>query len=311
MRVLVAGASGVLGRPTVRGLREAGHDVVGLVRSKAGAKIVAGLGAEPVLGDVLEASAIAKAMEGVEAVANLVGALPVGASPNKQAWNAVDRAWRDGTSNLVEAAKVADVQVFVHASLAMLYGDHGDAWVTEKSELHSPDLVAAAADAEDAVLQAIDDDLPGVVLRLGTIYSGDAWHSQFLISQARQQQLAVIGDGSAFWSLLHAEDAALAIARAIDDAEAGAVYNVADNQPMRMADLFDLLASLVGAPKPKRVPMLLARAVVGGDALTMLTTSARLSNRAIKQDLELEPRYPSPEAGLTAVLSQPVPEPVP
>jgi len=311
MRVLVAGASGVLGRPTVRELRAAGHDVVGLVRSDASARVVAGLGAEPVRADVLDARAVAKAMDGAEAVANLVGALPVGVSPDRDAWSAVDRAWRDGTRHLVAAAKAAEVQVFLHASLAMLYGDHGDAWVTEQTPLDSPALVRAAADAERTVLLAVNAGLPGVVLRLGTVYYSDAWHSQFLIAQARQHQLAVIGDGNAYWSLLHADDAATAIVRAIDDAEAGAVYNVADDQPMRMSELFDLLASLVGAPRPRRVPRLLARALVGGDAMTLLTTSARLTSRAIRQDLELELRYPSPEAGFRAVLSQPVPEPLP
>src|SRR5437763_12842868 len=156
MRVLVAGASGVLGRPTVRKLQKAGHDVVGLVRSNASAKIVADLGAEPVRADVLDAGAVAKALDGVEAVANLVGALPVGVSPDQDAWSAVDRAWRDGTRNLVAAAQAADVQVFVHASLAMLYGDHGDTWVTEQTRLNSPAMVKAAAEAERTVLQAVD-----------------------------------------------------------------------------------------------------------------------------------------------------------
>src|SRR6266536_2410177 len=167
MRVLVAGASGVLGRPTVRCLRAAGHDVVGLVRRDASARVVAGLGAEPVRADVLDARAVAKAMDGAEAVANLVGALPVGVSPDRDAWSAVDRAWRDGTRHLVAAAKAAEVQVFLHASLAMLYGDHGDAWVTEQTPLDSPALVRAAADAERTVLLAVNAGLPGVVLRLG------------------------------------------------------------------------------------------------------------------------------------------------
>jgi nucleoside-diphosphate-sugar epimerase len=311
MRILVAGASGVLGQPTVRELRQAGHDVVGLVRSDAGATLVANLGAEPIRADVLDGAAVTKAVAGVEAVANLIGVLPVGVSPDRNAWSAVDRAWRDGTQNLTAAASAADVKVFVHASLAMLYGDHGDAWVTEQTKLDSPDLVKAAADAERTVLQAVEAGLPGVVLRLGTIYSTEAWHSQLLISQARQHQLAVIGDGDAYWSLLHADDAARAIVRAIDDAEGGSIYNVADDRPLQMAELFDLIARLVGAPRPPRVPRLLARALVGADALTLLTTSARLSSQAIKQDLELDLAYPTPEDGFKAVLSLPVPEPPP
>src|SRR5690349_8196520 len=168
MRILVAGASGVLGQPTVRELRRAGHDVVGLVGSDAGATRVANLGAEPIRADVLDGAAVTKAVAGVEAVANLVGVLPVGVSPDRNAWSAVDRAWRDGTRNLTAAASTADVRVFVHASLGMLYGDHGDAWVTEQTKLDSPNLVKAAADAERTVLQAVEAGLPGVVLRLGT-----------------------------------------------------------------------------------------------------------------------------------------------
>src|SRR5207237_879936 len=95
----------------------------------------------------------------------------------------------------------------------------------------------------------------------------------------------------------------------IDDAESGAIYNIADDRPLRMADLFELIARLVGAPRPRRVPRLLARALVGADALTLLTTSARLSSEAIKQDLDLELGYPTPEDGFKAVLSRPVPEP--
>jgi nucleoside-diphosphate-sugar epimerase len=309
MKVLVAGASGVLGQPTVRALRQAGHDVVGLVRSKASAQIVADLGAVPVEADVLDAGAVARAVAGVDAVANLIGALPTGASPDRAAWATIDRVWRDGTANLVAAAMAANVQILVHASLALLYGDHGDAWVTDESSLDTPTLARAAADAEQIVLRAVEAGLPGVILRLGTLYSPDAWHSQFLIAQARRNMLAVVGDGNAYWSLLHAEDAAHAIVRAIEDAEAGAVYNVADSKPMRMADLFDMIAGLVGAPRPRRVPRLVARALIGADALTLLTTSTRLSSRAIEQDLELEPRFPTPEAGFAALLSGPIPEP--
>ena len=111
------------------------------------------------------------------------------------------------------------------------------------------------------------------------------------------------------FSTIHAEDAGRAVARSVDDAEGGAVYNVADDRPMPMGDLVGLIARLTGAPEPSRIPALLARAVVGNDVVTLLTTSVRLSNRAIKQDLELTFRYPTPEEGLRAVLGEPVPDP--
>src|SRR3954451_6543126 len=162
MRVLVAGASGVLGQPTVRQLREAGHEVVGLVRSREGGSVVKGLGGAPIEADVLETDAVRRGMDGVEAVVNLTGTLPTGASVDRTVWAASDKVWREGTGNLVAAAEAAGVQVFVQASLSLLYGEHGDDWVTEETPLASPKLARAALDAERAVEAATERALPGV-----------------------------------------------------------------------------------------------------------------------------------------------------
>jgi nucleoside-diphosphate-sugar epimerase len=309
MRVLVAGASGVLGQPAVRQLLEAGHEVVGLARDGRAEKIVRGLGAESVRGDLLDQSAVSAAARGAEAIVNLSGSLPVGTGGGKDGWELLESVWRDGTRNLLRAGQDQNVQVFLQASLGLLYGDQDDAWVTEETPLAGKSLIGAARDADRAVEKAGQEGLPVVTLRLGTVYSPDAWHTRLLAQQARQRSLAIVGDGKAYWSLIHAEDAAQAVALAVDDAEAGAVYNVADDRPTRMSDLLGLLAELSGAPAPSRVPALIARAVLGADVVALLTTSVRLSNRAIKQDLELALRYPTCEEGLRAVLSQPVPDP--
>jgi nucleoside-diphosphate-sugar epimerase len=308
MRVLVAGASGVLGRPTVRELREAGHGVVGLARDERAAAVVRQLGAEAVQGDLLDAAAVASATDGADAVVNLSGALPTGVE-GKAGWERTEQVWRQGTRHLLAAARSADVQVFVHASLGLLYGEHGEAWVTEQTALARESRIEAALDAEHLVTEAAEAGLPAVTLRLGTVYGRDAWHTRLLAKQARERALAVVGDGKAYWSLVHAEDAGRAIARAVEDAEAGAVYNLADDRPTQMADLLGLIARLSGAPQPSRVPAILARAMVGADVVNLLTTSVRLSNRAIKQDLEITLRYPTPEEGLREVLASPLPDP--
>lgn len=311
MRVLVAGASGVLGQPTVRELLEAGHEVVGLARDDRAEAIIRELGAEAARGDVLDQSAVSRAAEGSEAIVNLTGALPTGKDGKaaRANWEQLERVWRQGTAHLIEAARVTEAQVLVHASLGLLYGERGESWVTEEASLTSERLVASALDADRTVTSAAEAGLPAVVLRLGTVYGRDAWHTRVLAQQARQRALAVIGDGKAYWSLIHADDAGRAIARAVDDAEAGAVYNVSDDRPMPMGDLVGLIARLTGAPQPSKIPAMLARAVAGSDVVTLLTTSVRLSNRAIKQDLDLTFRYPTPEEGLREVLRSPVPDP--
>ena len=201
------------------------------------------------------------------------------------------------------------MDVYLQASLGLLYGDRGDAWVTEETPLAQTPLAAAVLDADKLVSMSGANGLPVVTLRLGMVYGRDAWHTQMLAAQAQKRALVIVGDGMPYWSLLHAEDAGRAIALAVDDAEAGAIYNVADDRPTRMADLVALVARLAGAPEPNRVPALLARMMVGADVVQLLTTSVRLSNRAIKQDLELSLHYPTPEEGFREVLSTPMPAP--
>jgi nucleoside-diphosphate-sugar epimerase len=309
MRVLVAGASGVLGQPAVRELLAAGHQVVGLVRDDAAETVVLGLGAEACRGDLLDAETVTASARGADAIVNLSGALPAGSENGRSAWGQLERVWREGTRNLIAAAWAADVQILVHASLGLLYGDNGDTWVTEETSLARESVLGAALDAERAVERAVEAGLPVVTLRLGTVYGRDAWHTRLLAKQARDGALKIVGDGKAFWSLIHTDDAGRAIVMAVDDAEAGAVYNVADDRPTPMCDLLALIALLTGAPQPSRVPMLLARAVLGRDVVSLLTTSVRLSNRAIKQDLELELHFPTPEEGFREILSRPLADP--
>lgn len=309
MRVLVAGASGVLGQPAVRELLAAGHEVVGLARTDEAAATVERLGADVVYGDVLNLESVTRAAVGAGAIVNLTGALPAGAKLSRAGWDELSAVWRQGTLNLLGAAQQTSVEVYLQASLGLLYGDHGDAWVTEETPLAETPLAAAVRDADNLVQMAAANGLPAVTLRLGVVYGRDAWHTRMLASQAQQKALVIVGDGKPYWSLLHADDAGRAIALAVEDAEAGAIYNVADDRPTRMADLVGLVARLAGAPQPARVPAMLARLMAGEDVIQLLTTSVRLSNRAIKQDLELRLRYPSPEEGFREVLSQPVPTP--
>ena len=303
MKVLLAGASGVLGRPTTRNLVDAGHDVVGLVRSDEAADVIRSLGGTPMRGDVLDAEAVRVAAEGAEAVVNLTAAVPTGADV-KQAAKENDRLRMEGTRNLLAAAGAVGAQVYVHESVVYVYGNRGTTWVTEEDEPKGK--LATAAQEAEALVRA--SGLPWVILRFGSVYGREAWHTQLMVSQLKKRMLPIVGEGDNYWSLVHAEDAGLATARAVEDAADNSIYNVCDDQPVKMGELFAHFAELLGAQPPMQVPGIVARMAVGGDVLDVLTSSIRMSNRAIKQDLGFEPAYPSYREGLAQVLSAPLPE---
>src|SRR5215471_9300435 len=78
MRILIAGATGAIGRPLVRRLNEKGHAVFGLARSPQSSRLVAQSGAEPVAADALDAASVRAAITQVrpDAVVNELTALP-------------------------------------------------------------------------------------------------------------------------------------------------------------------------------------------------------------------------------------------
>ncbi|HYS72096.1 MAG TPA: NAD(P)H-binding protein, partial [Thermoplasmata archaeon] len=102
MRILVAGATGVLGAPTVRALVGAGHEVVGLARSPEKAKAVEALGGIGAIGDILKPATLGPATRGADAVVHLASST-----------DAFEAVRVEGCRNLVVAAQASGVRRFV------------------------------------------------------------------------------------------------------------------------------------------------------------------------------------------------------
>jgi uncharacterized protein YbjT (DUF2867 family) len=155
MRVFVAGASGVIGVRLVPLLVAAGHEVAGMTRSPGKVEGLQALGAEPVVCDAFDAVALREAVVAFrpEAVVNELTDLPDEQAATNEA-NA--RIRREGTRNLLAAARAAGASRFVAQSIAwQLRGDAG----------------AAVAELERLVLAA-----DGVVLRYGRLYGPGTYY---------------------------------------------------------------------------------------------------------------------------------------
>jgi len=157
-RILVAGASGVLGRRVTRRLVAMGSEVTGVARSAAGADLVRGLGASARVCDVFDATGLRRLLLEVRptVVIHELTDLPddpalVGSFASRNA-----RMRRVGTRNLIDAARAAGVERLMVESVAWDLG--GDARL-------------AVEDMEDVVI-----DAGGTVLRYGQLYGeGTYW----------------------------------------------------------------------------------------------------------------------------------------
>jgi nucleoside-diphosphate-sugar epimerase len=108
----------------------------------------------------------------------------------------------------------------------------------------------------------------------------------------RSRKLPIVGGGTGVWSFCHVEDAASATAIAVTRGAPG-IYNVVDDDPAPVAEWLPELARIVGAKPPMRVPVWLAKPLIGEHGVSFMTKIRGSSNAKAKRELGWEPKYPS------------------
>jgi uncharacterized protein YbjT (DUF2867 family) len=160
MRIFLAGATGVIGARVLPLLLADGHRVAAMTRSAAKSEALQALGAEPIVCDVFEPAALAHAVVSFrpETVLHELTDLPDDEALISEFRGANARIRREGTRNLLAAARAAGAEQFLAQSVAWrLLGDAG----------------AAVEALERSVLEA-----NGVVLRYGQFYGPGTYHEQ-------------------------------------------------------------------------------------------------------------------------------------
>jgi 2-alkyl-3-oxoalkanoate reductase len=302
MKVVLAGASGAIGRRLVPQLIEAGHQVTAITRSKEKLSELYDLGAEPVLCDVFDAGRLGSVVAQAEpdTVINQLTDLPQSLNPRMlgEYYAANNRVRREGTRNLLDAARGAGVRRFLVQGAAYWYAQIGGPVKTEEAPLYleAPAPIGPAVETikevEDAVLSA--DGIEGIVLRYGMFYGPGTWYAKDgdIGRQVRKRRYPMIGHGEGTYSFIHVDDAASATVAALERARPG-VYNVVDDDPATAAEWMLVYAEVLGAKRPPRVPAFVAR-LIAGDAIVKWSLGLRgASNERIKRELGWHPRYES------------------
>lgn len=302
MKVFVAGASGVIGRPLVRQLIAAGHEVTGMTRSEDRAAEIREAGAVAVVCDVFDAAALEAAVREAapEVVVHELTALParLDYKAKQDPLAPTNRVRTEGTRNLLAAAKAAGARRFIAESVAFFYKPQGE-WVKDEEEplnLEAPGYFGGAAtalaDLERQVTSA--EGIEGVVLRYGWLYGPGTFFDRVgsQTEDALKRRLPIVGKGDGTFSFLHVEDAAGATVAAVERGPPG-TYNVVDDEPAPMREWVPVFCEAVGAKKPMRVPVWLARLIAGAAAVGSATQLRGASNAKAKRELGWQPRYPS------------------
>jgi nucleoside-diphosphate-sugar epimerase len=309
VRVFVAGATGVIGRRLVPMLIAAGHEVTGMVRSARRIDALRAIGAEPAIADALDADAVRTAVGDArpDAVIHELTSLPPRIDPRKleRDFAVNDRLRSEGTRHLVSAAQAAGARRIIAQSIAFAYAPGPSGTLHAEGDplfLEAPKpfrrSVEALRDLDAAVLGA-----DGVVLRYGYFYGpGSAISPEgSIVQDVTRRRLPIVGGGDGVWSFVHVDDAARATVAALTRGGSGA-YNVVDDDPARVSDWIPGIAAAIGAPRPFRVPALIARLAAGSYGVSTMTEAQGASNELAKRELEWSPEHPSWREGFREAL---------
>ncbi|MES9538808.1 NAD-dependent epimerase/dehydratase family protein [Actinomadura sp. NPDC000600] len=304
MRVLIAGATGVIGSRLVPLLTAVGHEVLGLARPGSDTAALEAAGARVVVADALDRDRMRRAVRRAapEAVVNLLTAIPAEIDPRHLArdFGPTNRLRIEGTRNLIEAAPGARI-----ISQGLAYGyQPGEGPADEDAPLWrtgTPKQFVPVLDALDELeLQTTRAD--GLVLRLGHLYGPGSIYAAdgSFVRQVRAGKVPLVGGGNAVFSFIHADDVATAVAAALDKPEVAGVVNIVDDQPVPLHRWLPEMAAVLGAPAPKKAPAALARPAVGTWGVAFMNRLRGAANTRARLRLDWRPRHPSVTEGFAA-----------
>ena len=298
MKVLIAGATGAIGRPLIAALAAARHEVIGMTSSAAGTQLLRERGADAVVVNVLDAEAVEREVTRTrpDAIVDELTSLPKRYTPMEMRLAAPrDRQIRlEGGGHLYRAALKAGVKRYVVQSTGFFYGPgQGLASETESLALNASPAIAASVATYTKIEERVFSNpaIKAVALRYGFFYGPHTYHDPTtgsISEQVRSREYPVIDPGTGVFSFIHTEDAAVATVAALE-AQPG-VYNIVDDNPLSMSAWLPAFAKFLGAPPPPHISEQQAVDAEGPDAAYYALRLRGASNRKAKKEFRFSPR---------------------
>jgi nucleoside-diphosphate-sugar epimerase len=297
MKILVAGATGAIGRPLMSTLSTMGHEAIGMTSSQQGLRLLRERGTEGVIADALDAPAVEAVVKRIrpDVVIEELTSLPKHYTPAEMR-DAAERDRRlrlEGGSNVHQAAKAQNVRRYIVQSTGFYYAP-GPGLAKETDPLAfdaSPSVAGSVQTYTKIEERVLGTGVPeGVALRYGFFYGPGTWFvdGADVAYQIRENKYPIIGSGQGVYSWVHIDDAAAATAAAIECSPG--VYNVVDDDPAEMSVWLPAFARSLGAPPPPNISEDEAGRTVGADAVYYATRLRGASNGKAKREFGFSPR---------------------
>ena len=291
MKVLIAGASGLIGSALIPSLKSDGAEVTRLVRST------------PKPGEIEwhpnQDTMDPARLEGFEAVINLAGENVAGGRWTEELKRKIHDSRVNGTHLLSEAmAKLAQrPRVFLCASATGFYGDRDDEVLDEHSDSGGGFLAGVCREWEQATEPALAAGVRVVNLRFGVILAREGGMIAKLLTPFKMGMGGKVGSGKQIISWVAIDDAVSAIKLALNEETFRGPVNVVAPNPVTNEVFTKTLGHVLSRPTALAMPAFAARLAFGEMADEMLLTSQHVVPKRLT-DAGFQYQYPELEAAL-------------
>jgi uncharacterized protein (TIGR01777 family) len=269
MRVLISGASGLVGTEVYRQLKDAGHVPIKLVRRKAKAS-------DEISWSPARLELDPEVMESIDAVVNLAGATTGRIPWTKNYKKQIVDSRINSTKTLVAAINSAKnpPEVLVSGSASGFYGEGGSAWLSETSPKGEGFLSDLANSWE---IEASKARTRVVLVRTTLVMSRRLGALGKLLPIIKLGIGGALGSGKQFWAWINLVDEAAAIIHLINTSSAEGPYNLTAPEPATCEQMIHALGKKLGRPTWLRVPAFAMRILIGEAAQELLLVSQKMT----------------------------------
>lgn len=276
MRILITGATGLLGREIGKILAEKGHEIWVVSRSLSKAREVLPFPCEVIVGDLSEGPLKDDRLKNIEAVINLLGE-PVVGRWNTEKKNRIYNSRVLGTRHLV-ASLPKTLDVFVGGSAIGYYGDCKDQILDETSAAGTDFLAKVCVDWEKESAAA-----PGrkVFIRTGVVLAPHGGALEEMLFPFRAGVGGALSEGSHWMSWIHLKDIVGLFVFALENKQLTGVLNGVAPQPVTNLQFSQELARVLQKPLGPRVPEFALKALFGEAAGVILSSIRGSAEKAV------------------------------
>lgn len=297
MKVLVSGATGLVGSALGRELEKGGHEVIALSRSKPSSD-------DTIRWDPSRAQIDVSRLEGLDAVVHLAGENIVGRWTEEKKRKIRDSRVQ-GTQLLAEsiAGLSEKPQAMICASAIGYYGDRGNELLREESDPGNAFLSEVVEEWEAAAEPAREAEIRVANLRFGIVLSPEGGALGTTLPLFKLGGGGKVGSGKQWWSWVALDDVVGALVHALENDSVEGPVNVVAPNPMTNAEYTKVLGDVLNRPTLVPAPAPALRLALGQVADELLLASARVEPAEL-EETGYEFRFPELEGALRHLLNR-------